>query len=137
MRASFSLKGSVLKLRGTGAIDKAERAALLAGTIVGSDEDDRVREHVRLLRERDQAGQLPIGMIEHAGIGRLQPGEETLFVRLRILQDRRRRPDTSIPRFPMVDLGPFRGGFCRPSPARSRRGGLVWESSLWSPENAV
>jgi hypothetical protein len=84
----FLAEGLGPEVAGDRQLTKPSGPALLAGTIVGSDEDDRVREHVRLLQERDQAGQLPIGMIEHAGIGRLQPGEETLFVGLRILQDR-------------------------------------------------
>ena len=64
----------------TGGVDVAERAALLAGAIVGSNEDDRIREHAGLLEESDEAGQVPIGMVEHGRIGRLQAGEETLLV---------------------------------------------------------
>src|SRR6202048_3978043 len=68
------------EVAGTGGVDIAERTALLAGAIVGSNEDDRIRQHACLLEETDEARQVPIGMVEHGRIGRLQAGEETPFV---------------------------------------------------------
>src|SRR5216684_7825074 len=62
----------------TGGVDVAERTALLAGAIVGSNEDDCIREHACLLKESYEAAQVPIGMVEHGSISRLQAGEETL-----------------------------------------------------------
>src|SRR5260221_9816947 len=64
------------EVAGTGGVDIAERTALLAGAIVGSNEDDRIRQHACLLEESHEAGQVPIGMVEHGRIGRLQAGGE-------------------------------------------------------------
>ena len=61
-------------------IDEAERSALLARAIVGHDDDERVVAHACGLEERDQPRQMPVGMIEHAGEGRLQAGEDALLV---------------------------------------------------------
>ena len=61
-------------------VDEAERAALLARAIVGHHDDDRVVANVRRLQERDEARKMPVGMIEHAGEGRLQPREHATLV---------------------------------------------------------
>ena len=61
-------------------VDKAERPALLAGAVVGQDEDQRVVAHAGRVEKADQPRQMLVGMVEHAGEGRLQPREDALFV---------------------------------------------------------
>ena len=61
-------------------IDEAERAALLAGAVVREHQDQRVVADSGLLKERDQPRQMPVGVVEHAGIGGLQPREQPLLV---------------------------------------------------------
>ncbi len=60
--------------------DAAEQPALLAGAVVGKDEDDGVVEEARALEECDEAAKLAVGVVEHAGEGRLQPQEEAALV---------------------------------------------------------
>ena len=62
-------------------IDEAERPALLARAIVRQHQDQRVVADASLVQKRDQPRQMPVGMVEHAGECRLQPGEHALFVR--------------------------------------------------------
>src|SRR5216684_4965698 len=105
------------EVAGTGGVDIAERTALLAGAIVGSNEDDRIRQHACLVEESHEAGQVPIGMVEHGRIGRLQAGEETPLVGAVVLpglhavvpwrQARRCRHDARglLPLYPEKTLG--------------------------------
>ena len=59
-------------------VDEAERPALLARAVVGQHEDQRVVADAGRVEKRDQPRQMPVGMIEHAGKGRLQPREDAL-----------------------------------------------------------
>jgi hypothetical protein len=61
-------------------IHKPQRAALLAGAVVGQHQNQRVVADAGLVEEADQPRQMPVGMVEHAGEGRLQPGEDALFI---------------------------------------------------------
>ncbi len=61
-------------------VDEAERPALLAGAVVGQHQDQRVVAHAGRVEKRDQPRQMLVGVIEHAGKGRLQPREDALFV---------------------------------------------------------
>ncbi len=62
-------------------IDHAERAAFLAGAIVREHDDQGVVADAGGVEERDQARQMLVGMVEHAGISRLQPGEDLSLLR--------------------------------------------------------
>jgi len=62
-------------------VDKTERAALLAGAVVGHHDDQGVVAHAGLVEEGDQPRQMLIGVVEHPREGGLQPGEYTLLVR--------------------------------------------------------
>jgi len=52
--------------------DAAEEAALLASAVVGEYEHDRVLSQARALEEGDKAGELTVGVVEHASERRLQ-----------------------------------------------------------------
>ena len=97
-------------------IDEAERPALLARAIVGHHDDKRVVAHACGFEERDQPRQMPVGMIEHAGEGRLQAGEDAplvgavLIPRLHAVIARRQpgvcrhQPHRFLPRQPLLAL---------------------------------
>ena len=58
-------------LRGP-SVDAPEQSALLARAVVGEDEDDGVVALSGALKEVDEARELAIGVIEHAGECRLE-----------------------------------------------------------------
>ena len=62
-------------------IDEAERPALLARAIVRQYQDQGIVALAGGFKKINQPRQVPVGMIEHAGKGRLQPREHTLLVR--------------------------------------------------------
>ena len=61
-------------------VDEAERPALLAGAIVGQHKDESVVADAGGVEEPDQPGEVLVGVIEHAGKGRLQTREQAAFV---------------------------------------------------------
>src|SRR5258707_7692466 len=60
----------------TGRVGVAERTALLAGAIVGSNEDDCIREHARLLKESYEAGEDTLRIVQNGGQGRSHTHEQ-------------------------------------------------------------
>ena len=80
MRASFSGIGSGMRVVGAHGVDDAPADALLAGAVVGQDQDQRVVAHGRRLEEGDQPRQVLVGVVEHGGVGALQAAEHRLLV---------------------------------------------------------
>ena len=60
---------------GTHGVDHAERAAFLAGAVVGHHDDQGVVELAGAFEEGHQAADMLVGMVEHGGVGGLQPRE--------------------------------------------------------------
>src|SRR5262245_39752555 len=60
--------------------DASKQSALLAGAVVGEDEDDGIVALSGAFEEIDEARELPIRVIEHAGKCRLETGEEAALV---------------------------------------------------------
>ena len=97
-------KGFGARVARTMRIHETERAAFLACAIVGCDDHNRVRQHIGVLEEADEAGKVLVRMIEHCGIRSLEAREDALFIRAVVLpslyagiarrQARRRRHDT-------------------------------------------
>ncbi len=97
-------------------IDEAERPTLLACAIVGHHDDERVVAHASRFEKANQPRQMPVGMIEHAGKGRLQAGEDAFLVgavlvpRLHAVIARRHpgvcghQPHRLLPRQPLLAL---------------------------------
>ncbi len=69
-----------LAVVGPHGVDHAQRPALLAGPVVRQHQDQGVLAQARLLKEADQPRQMLVGVIQHAGEGRLQPGEQPLLI---------------------------------------------------------
>ena len=68
-----------LQVVGTHGVDHAERPALLAGAIVGHDDDQRVVELACRLEETQQPREMLVGVVEHGGVGGLQAREQATF----------------------------------------------------------
>ena len=58
----------------------SDQSALLTGAVVGEDEDDGIVALSGAFKEVDEARELEIGVIEHAGECRLETGEEAALV---------------------------------------------------------
>ena len=106
-------------------VDEAERPAFLARAVVGQHEDQRVVAHAGRFEERDQPRQMPVGMIEHAGEGRLQPCEHAPLVGAVSPTRPRRRCAAAVAcpaaRCPSPSAAPCAARARRPSRARTWR----------------
>jgi hypothetical protein len=61
-------------------VEHADRAAFLAGAVVGHQDEERVVEEVELLEKVYEAADLRVGMVEHRGEGLLEPRGEDAFL---------------------------------------------------------